>query len=78
MCCMQQCFRLLIQPHIVRKNTYDVACVDTQRSEDHNSSYKPTKIGIVTGGGGSMETAAVSSLHDAAIGIVTQHKGKHL
>ena len=55
-----------------------MACVDTQRSEDRNSSYTPTKIGIVTGGGGSMEMAAVSSLHDAAIGIVTQHKDKHL
>ena len=55
-----------------------MACVDTQRSGDRNPSYTPTKIGIVTECTGGMEIAAVSSLHDATIGIVSQHKGKHL
>ena len=45
----------------------------------------PAKIGIVPGGSGSIEIAAVSSLNDALyamvfqiICMVTQAKGKHL
>ena len=45
----------------------------------------PTKMSMVTGGSGSMEMAAVSSLHDELhatvfqiIGIATQGKDKHL
>ena len=49
---------------MMREDTSDIACVDIQQSGDHNPCYIPTKIGMVTGGSGSMEMAAVSSLHD--------------
>ena len=70
---------------MMREDTSDIACADTQQSGDHNPCYIPTKIGMVTGGSGSMEMAAVSSLHDILhstvfqiIGIATQGKGKYL
>ena len=67
------------------ERTSGMAHVETQRGGDHNPCYIPTKIGMVTGGSGSMEMAAVSSLHDILhstvfqiIGIATQGKGKYL
>ena len=41
-----------------------MAHVHNQRGGDHNPCYIPSKIGMVTGGSGCMEMAAVSSLHD--------------
>ena len=41
------------------------AWMHTQRDVSHNSCYTPTKIGAVTGGSGSMETATVRILNTA-------------
>ena len=84
-CCMQQCFRLLVKPHMIIKKTSCMARVNTQQSGNSNLSYTSTKIGMVTGGSGCMEIFAVSSLHDilhaAVLQIIskaTRGKSKHL
>ena len=82
---MQQCFGLLVWPHRTRGNTSDMNYMHAQWGGDHNPCYISNKKGVVTGGSGSMEMAAVHLLHDIfhskvfqIIGIATQGKGKHL
>ena len=67
---MQQYFKLLVYPHMVKENTSRMAHVHTQRGGDHNPCYTPTKIGMVTGGSGCMEMAVVSSVHDVLYATV--------
>ena len=80
---MQQCLRSLVLAHMARANTSHMTWMHTQPGGDHNPCYTSTKMGMVTGRSGSMEMAAVSSLHDLLhitvfhiIGMATQGKAK--
>ena len=50
--------------HMAKAITSHMAYMYTKRGNSHNPCYKPTKMGTDTGHSGSMEIAAVSSLHD--------------
>ena len=63
------------------KNTSDTDRMHTLWGRNHNPCYIPIKMNMVTGGSGSMEIAAMRSLHDVLhatvikiIGIATQGK----
>ena len=70
MYCMQQYFRLLVYPHMVKENTSRMAHMHNQRGGGHNPCYTPTKIDMVTGDSGCMEMAVGSSLHDVLYATV--------
>ena len=83
--CIQQWFKSLVTSHIERKNMADMVSMHTQWDVRHNQCYVPNKIGTVTGGSGSVETAAVHSvnaeLHTAVFQItdtIIQGREKHL
>ena len=50
--------------HMAKAITSHMAYMYSKRGNSHNPCYKPTKMGTVTDHSGSMEIAAVSSLHD--------------
>ena len=52
------------------KNLSHGFCIHNQRGGDHNPCYPRTKMGMVTGGSGSMKNAAVRSLHDMLLATV--------
>ena len=69
---------------MVRENTSDMICMHNQQGGDHNPYYTPTTMGMITGGGSSMEMAVVHSLYDVLheavfhiISMSTQVKNKN-